>query len=192
MKLTRPAPYLTTLCFLFAVLLGASSSAYAQFETATVLGSVRDAAGAAIPGAKITLKNTATGITANAMTDGEGNYQFFNVKIGDYQVTAELQGFATAVAENVVVTVNARQRVDLNLRAGAVTDTVVITDAAPLLESDSSDRGQVIDKEQIVNLRLNGRSYADLALLAPGVRASELNTPDSGGRDASFNVNGLR
>ncbi len=192
MKLTRTAPCLMTLCFLFAVLIGAVSNAYAQFETATVLGTVRDAAGAIIPGAKVTLKNTATGITANAATDGEGNYQFFNVKIGDYQVTAELPGFASAVAENVSVTVNARQRVDLNLRAGAVTDTVVITDAAPLLETDSSDRGQVVDKEQIVNLPLNGRSYADLALLAPGVRQSELGTQEAGARDASFNVNGLR
>ncbi len=192
MKFTRPAPYLLTLYFLFAVLIGASSSVYAQFETATVLGTVRDTAGAIIPGVGVILRNTATGITANATTDDEGNYQFFNVKIGDYQVTAEMQGFASAVAENISVTVNARQRVDLNLRAGEVTETVVITDAAPLLEADSSDRGQVIDREQIVNLPLNGRSYADLALLAPGVRQSELNTPDSGGRDASFNVNGLR
>jgi hypothetical protein len=181
-----------TLCFLFAILIGASSSVYAQFETATVLGTVRDAAGAIIPNVTVTLKNTATGITANAKTDDEGNYQFLNVKIGVYQVTAELPGFAPAMADNISVTVNARQRVDINLSPKGVSDTVMITDAAPLLEADSSDRGQVIDKEQIVNLPLNGRSYADLALLAPGVRQSELNTPDSGGRDASFNVNGLR
>ncbi|MGH9846163.1 MAG: carboxypeptidase regulatory-like domain-containing protein, partial [Blastocatellia bacterium] len=192
MKITRVLSHLVFVCFAFAILVGGSSIAYAQFETATVLGTVRDAGGAIIPGANVVLKNTATGITANARTDGEGSYQFLNVKIGTYEVTAEMQGFASAKAENISVTVNARQRVDLNLRAGAVTDAVVITDAAPLLETDSSERGQVIDKEQIVNLPLNGRSYADLTLLAPGVRASELNTPDSGGRDASFNVNGLR
>ena len=87
---------------------------------------------------------------------------------------AELQGFSAADAENVAVTVNARQRVDLTLKVGNVGETVVVTGAARLLESESSDRGQVIGKEQIVNLPLNGRAYADLALLSPGVRQSAI------------------
>ena len=86
------------------------------------------------------------------------------------------------------MTVNARQRVDLTLTVGNVGETVEVTGAATLLETDSSDRGQVIAKEQIVNLPLNGRTYADLALLSPGVRRSAI----SESRDASFNVNGLR
>ncbi len=61
-------------------------AAYAQFDTATVLGTVTDSAGSAIPGATITLKNSATGVTVTAQTDENGNYQFFNVKIGPYQV----------------------------------------------------------------------------------------------------------
>ena len=101
---------------------------------------------------------------------------------------AELQGFSAAEAEDVQVTVNARLRVDLTLKVGNVGETVVVTGAATLLETESSDRGQVIGKEQIVNLPLNGRAYADLALLSPGVRRSAI--ADS--RDASFNVNGLR
>ena len=101
---------------------------------------------------------------------------------------AELQGFSAAEAEDVQVTVNARLRVDLALKVGNVGETVVVTGAATLLESESSDRGQVIGKEQIVNLPLNGRAYADLALLSPGVRRSAI----SESRDASFNVNGLR
>jgi hypothetical protein len=100
----------------------------------------------------VTLKNVATGITHNAQTDEDGNYQFNNVKIGVYHITAEAPGFAKAVAESIQVTVNARQRVDLTLRAGAVSETVIITDTAPLLETESSDRGQVINREQIVNL----------------------------------------
>jgi hypothetical protein len=87
----------------------------------------------------------------------------------------------------VKVTVNARQRVDLTLQVGAITDSVLVTGAAKLVETDSSDRGTVIATEQIVNLPLNGRAYADLALLSPGVRRSDISA-----RDASFNVHGLR
>jgi hypothetical protein len=173
-------------------MLMAAATARAQFDTAVVLGTVRDPNGAILSKATVTLKNIATGITATSQTDEDGNYQFFNVKIGAYQVAAEAQGFSRAVADNIQVTVNARQRIDLTLKAGAVTDTVMITDVAPLLETESSDRGQVINRQQIVNLPLNGRSYADLALLAPGVRRSILAAQESGTRDASFNVNGLR
>ena len=162
--------------------------ALAQFDTATVLGAIKDSSGAVVPGATVTLKNVATGITANAVTDAEGSYQFLNVRIGTYTVRAELQGFSAAEAKEVAVTVGARQRVDLTLAIGKVGETVEVTGISPLLQTDSSDRGQIIAKEQIVNLPLNGRAYADLALLSPGVRRSAI----SDSRDASFNVNGLR
>ena len=169
-------------------ILASASSAFAQFDTASVLGTVRDSTGAVVPGATVTLKNVSTGILANTVSDDKGDYQFQNVRIGSYTVRAELQGFSAAEAEDVQVTVNARLRVDLALKVGNVGETVVVTGAATLLESESSDRGQVIGKEQIVNLPLNGRAYADLALLSPGVRRSAI----SDSRDASFNVNGLR
>ncbi len=166
---------------------------YGQFDTATVLGTVTDVNGAAVPRATVTLRNTATGVTVTATTDENGNFQIFNVRIGLYTVSAEAPGFARAIAENIQVTVNARQRVDLALKAGAVTETVTISaDNLQLLETETSDRGQVINRQQIVNLPLNGRAYADLALLSPGVRKSVLNNQGSGGRDGSFNVNGLR
>src|SRR5262245_46479304 len=187
MKSRIPAVLLT-----YLLMLTAAATAFAQFDTAVVLGSVRDPNGAVLPKATVTLKNLATGVTATAQTDDDGNYQFFNVKIGAYQVTAEAQGFARAVAENIQVTVNARQRVDLALKAGEVTEAVTIASDAVQLETESSDRGQVINRQQIVNLPLNGRAYADLALLSPGVRKSILNNQESGGRDASFNINGLR
>jgi hypothetical protein len=180
------------LLFTFLLLLGNVMTVHAQFDTATVLGAVSDTNGGGVPNATVTLKNVQTGTVATVKTDESGNYQFAGVKIGTYQVTAEAQGFSTAVADKVEATVNARQRVDLTLSAGAVTETVNITAATPLLETASSERGQVITREQIVNLPLNGRSYADLALLSPGVRKSVLNNNSSGGRDASFNVNGLR
>src|SRR6188472_194680 len=162
--------------------------ASAQFDAATVLGTVADATGGVVPGATVTLKNTETGITAVTISDSEGRYQFLNVRIGVYSLRAELQGFSAAIADKIPVTVNARQRVDLTMKVGEVGETVEVTGAARLLETESSDRGQVIGHEQIVNLPLNGRAYADLALLSPGVRKSSI----SESRDGSFNVNGLR
>jgi hypothetical protein len=178
--------------FLCLLVISAVNTAFAQFDSATVLGAIRDSSGAAMPGVTVTLKNIDTGLSVTAQTDGDGNFQFTNVRIGNYRVSAEKQGFSTAVAERVNVTVNARQRVDLAMQPGAVTESVVITDAAQLLETDSSGRGQLVQREQIVNLPLNGRSSANLALLTPGVRESNQNAATGSGREASFNVNGLR
>ena len=162
--------------------------AHAQFDSGTVLGRVVDQSEATAPGTSVTLTNVATGQQAVAVTDASGGYQFLNVRVGTYRLEAALSGFVTAAAPEVVVTVNARQRVDFTLRVGGAGETVEVSGAVRALETDSSDRGQVIRQEQIVNLPLNGRAYADLALLSPGVRKSAI----SGSRDASFNVNGMR
>jgi hypothetical protein len=173
---------------LFLLLTTCAAACLAQFETAVVLGTVTDSTQAVVTGVRMTLENVATGVRVERSTDANGNYEFPNVRIGRYRVTAEKEGFQRAVAEEFTVTINARQRVDLMLQVGATAESVTVSAAARLLETDSSDRGQVIGSEQIVNLPLNGRAYADLALLAPGVRKSAI----SSSRDASFNVNGLR
>ncbi len=143
--------------------------------------------------ANVTLKNIATDISQNTTTDANGDFQFVNVKIGNYQVIVGANGFNKTVADKINVTVNARQRVDLALQVATTVETVTITDAANTLQTDSSEVGQVIQKKQIVALPLNGRSYANLALLAPGVRESHTNSSiGGGGREAAFNVNGLR
>src|SRR5690349_22221203 len=112
--------------FALAVLLLALLPApvFAQFDTSTVLGSIKDSTGAVVPGATVTLKNVATGISSTAVSDGEGNYQFLTVRVGTYTVRAELQGFSVAEARDVNVVVGARQRVDLTLAVGNVGETV--------------------------------------------------------------------
>ncbi len=192
MRITIRREFARLIPFLCLLFVSAVNTAFAQFDSATVLGAIHDSNGSAISGVTVTLKNVDTGLSVTAQTDGDGNFQFTNVRIGNYRVSAEKQGFSTAVAERVNVTVNARQRVDLTMQPGAVTESVVITDAAQLLETDSSVRGQVVQREQIVNLPLNGRSYANLALLTPGVHESSQNGITTAGREASFNVNGLR
>ncbi len=163
------------------------SVAEAQFDAATVLGRVLDESGGAMPGATVTLTSKSTNIAVTATADDTGGYQFLNVRVGDYTIEAQLQGFAVAKTD-VTVTVGARQRVDLSLKVGGIGESIEVTGASRVLETESSDRGQVIAHEQIVNLPLNGRAYADLALLSPGVRPSAIGTS----RDASFNVNGMR
>ena len=138
-----PEIRIRTLSFLLSALLALlPRPALAQFDSATVLGLITDETGAAVPGATVTLTNPATGIAPRASATSSGQYQFLNVRIGTYTLKAELQGFTTAVAENFTVTVNARQRVDLTMKVGDVGETVEVTGAARLLESESSDRGR--------------------------------------------------
>jgi hypothetical protein len=166
-----------------------------QSESADVLGTIRDASGTPVSGASITLLNQNTGIQAKTSTDETGGYTFSNVKVGKYTVSAELAGFSRAVASGVQVDVNARQRVDLNLQVGQITDSVTVTDAASALQTDSSEKGQVINTQQITELPLNGRNYSDLALLATNVHKSPIAnsfSPSGTPREGAFNVNGMR
>ncbi len=98
-------------------LLWTATFAWAQFDTAEVLGTVADPSGGAVAGASVTLTNLDTGIQAKTLTDASGNYDFFNVKVGRYSVTVEHAGFSKASANDVIVSVNARQRVDLPCRS---------------------------------------------------------------------------
>jgi hypothetical protein len=166
--------------------------AAAQFETATVVGTVRDSSGAVVPEAKVTLLNLLTGVSAERQSDGNGNFEFFTVRIGSYLVTAEKDGFQMALVDGVQVTVGARLRVDLSMTPGQVTERVEVTARQTQLQTDSSDRSQVITGDETRALPLNGREYSALALLAPGVKLSALNTGGLTPREGSFNVNGLR
>ena len=168
-----------------------ASSMQAQFETASVLGNVRDASGAIIPGASVALINDETRTEVDLTTNDRGGYEFTSVKVGQYHITAKAPGFNISSTTPFSVQVNARQRVDVALQAGA-SETVTVTGAASVLQTDDSERGQVIGTHEVENLPLNGRAYADLAALVPGVRRNLLENGSDSSRDASFNVNGQR
>jgi hypothetical protein len=190
MRLTVPRAL-----FVFVSTLLLTSSLWGQFETAEVLGSVHDPSGRGVPKASVTLTNQDTSIEAKTSTDDSGNYDFSNVKVGRYTVSVEATGFAKATAANIDVTVEARQRVDLSLQVGAVSQTVEVTGAATILETDSSEHTQVINTRQVAELPLNGRNYSDLALLATNVTRSPMAaafSPSATPREAAFNVNGMR
>src|SRR6476646_5254979 len=167
--------------------------AYAQFDTASVVGTVRDTTGAAMPDATVTLTNSETAVSLTRTTNSEGVYEFATVRPGAYVVTAEKSGFAVALVDAVQVQVGARQRVDLQMAVGQVSEKVEVTAAPPLVETETSQRGQVISETAIRELPLNGREYSSLALLTTGVRQSQLNkSTNSTPREGAFNVNGLR
>ncbi len=167
-------------------------AAFAQFESATVLGTVTDPSGAAIGEATVTLANVRTGVSQQSKTDASGNFLFVNQRLGSYTVRAEMSGFKVEETSAFDLTVDARQRVDMRLQIGNVSESVTVSDAASLLETDNSSRGQTINSREIGDLPLNGRAYADLTMLVPGVAKSALENGTDSSRDASYNVNGQR
>ncbi len=107
--------------------------AFGQFETSEVLGTIRDATQKPAANAAVTLINQDTGIEAKTSTDESGNYDFFNVKVGRYTITATLTGFSKFSSADIAVNVNARQRVDAVLQVGSVADTVTVSDQASIV-----------------------------------------------------------
>ena len=182
------------LCRVLPFLLLTVHPVLAQFDTAAIVGTVRDERGDSVPAAKITVLSKATGLSQIATTNATGDFVFPAVKIGEYKITAEMQGFSRTVVDNVTATVNARQRVDIMLKIGQVTETITVVESAPLLETDSSSKGQVIGEKQLANLPMLGRNYSKLALLTPGVRESQAGNQGDIAfrREGSYNVNGLR
>jgi hypothetical protein len=190
--IARPVTRILSLfAFLFFLFL-CSSPSFAQFESGTVLGTVHDPSGAIVSGVAVTLTNVRTGIVLHGLTDANGNFEFVSVHLGNYRLRAEATGFETSETDPFDLVVNARQRVDFTLKVGRAEEVVQVTGAVSLIETDTSSRGQLINPQQIVELPLNGRSYADLALLAPGVAKSPLENGTDSNRDASYHVNGGR
>lgn len=170
----------------------ACQTARAQFDSGAVLGNIKDPSSASVAGAKVELTDLAKGTRLVRQTDDSGSYEFDSVRPGDYTITVSATGFQSSSTDTFRVNVGARQRVDLALRLGEMSQTITVSGAAVQLETESSDRGQTVQGTEAVTLPLNGRAYADLAQLVPGVRRSLIATVASNPpRDASYNVNGL-
>ncbi len=175
--------------FLFAVLL--TCSALAQQETANITGEVKDTSGAVVPGASITLTNIETGVMVRSESNEQGIFLVPSLKPGPYSLTIEKPGFRKLVRSGITLQVNQFARVDVELQVGELTNTVEITQAATLLETETSSRGSVIDQKKIVDLPLNGRDYNQLALLSPGVLPTTPRLASVNFKGA-MNVNGNR
>ena len=164
----------------FVCLILCSQIVLAQVTTATIRGTIRDETGAVVPGISVIVRATETGTTRMAEADAQGRYVAPNLQVGNYEVRAELAGFQAAVRTGIRLTLGQMAVVDLTLTVGAVTESVVVTGEAPLVETTQSSVSQLVDERKIEDLPLSVRSYAELATLQVGV----LNTVDVGTNNA--------
>jgi hypothetical protein len=166
-------------------------SVHAQVDTGTILGTIRDATGAVIPGARVTIANEATSFTQTTTTSGSGNYVFTPLRIGTYSVAVEQPGFKKERKTGLELNIQQQLVVDFTLEPGEVATTVDVTGQAPILQTENGSVGQVVGRESVNDLPLNGRNYTFLARLTAGVNPGQ---PEGRGLNANgwFEANGTR
>ncbi len=183
---------------LFSALLVLSiSGAAAQTTTATLGGNVLDETQAVLPGVELTLTNVDNGATRTTLSGDEGGYLVRNLPPGEYELEAQLPGFQTAVSAGIQLTVGRQIQLNITLRVGEVSERVVVTGEAALVETFSSSLRELVDERKIRDLPLNGRSYEQLAMLQPGVTAFYGTTSEGTGAGHTdsgqrFSVGGAR
>ena len=143
--------------------------ARAQVAGGAISGKVIDSNGAVLPGAQVTIRNKATGVATDLVTNEEGVYRAPNLLPGDYEVTATAKNFNTVVQKGIVLTVGADLTIDLQLQPGGVGMTVVVRDEPPSVDTTTPTLGAVVSERTIVELPLNGRDWTSLATLQPGI-----------------------
>jgi hypothetical protein len=179
------------LCVLGASVLLSGGWLFAQVDTGTILGTVKDSSGAVVPDAQVTIINQGTGFSLTTKTSNVGAYIFTPIKIGTYTVQATMAGFQKAVQLNAKVDVQQQLVVDLTLVPGQITQTVEVSAAPPVLQTQSGSVGQVVGNQQVNDLPLNGRNFTFLAQTIAGVHMSGqsgMGASATGG----FSANGTR
>ena len=171
--------------------------AQAQVTTADILGRVTDSSGAVLPGASITIVNTATRDTRTLVSNETGDYVFNLLPIGTYTVTVELQGFSTQMA-TVTVASGDRARVDAKLNLGTVSENIQVTAEAAVLQTDASTVGSLINEKAVQDLPVSGRNIIRLVQLIPGANEGAVSStangtrPDDRRQTSSVSVNGTQ
>jgi len=179
--------------FSFIVLLGFCVAAFTQTGSSNITGTIRDSNGAAVPGATVTAKNDATGVTSTQTTTDSGLYSFSSLPVGSYSITVEKQGFKTLLKTNNALQVGEPLTVDGTLEIGQVSETVTVTGGAEQLQQSNATIGNVVEQKAIEALPLNGRNPLTLLLLEPGVVQRSFGGVGSGvhvngSRDRAYNV----
>lgn len=146
---------------------------YGQVTLATVIGRVTDSSGAVIPNCKVTLRNEATNVTLNTATNTVGEYVLPNIVPGNYQLSATANGFSSYIVSHIIVEVGQTVRRNVSLSVGGAETVIHVTSDVPLVQTDTTSVGNVIESKQIQSIPLNGRTNIfGLLALAPGVQAA--------------------
>lgn len=185
--------------FALALLLpGSALLLHAQTLDTGILGTITDPTGAAVAGATVTITQTGTGIKRTSQTAADGKYEVRYLVPGEYAVEVQATGFRAARAASLTLQINQQARLDVALQVGEVQQTIDVSATTPLLQTENGTLGEVVGRERIVNLPINGRTFTQLAALTPGVRVTEVNQYSStggsriianGARDAWLQVN---
>jgi hypothetical protein len=173
------------------------NQAFAQVGAANLTGTVKDDQGNPLPGVSVSAKNSETGFERTDITDDSGMYRIPSLPPGKYDITASIQGFATQVQKGVSLYVGTTSDIEFGMRLSATAETMEISGETPLIESTESHIATVVTPEQVENLPLNGRQFANLGALAPGTtltvhpdptRPSNLAVSLIGGSGRNMNV----
>jgi hypothetical protein len=178
---------------LVLLLLSVSPSLFGQAVNATLLGTITDASGAIVAGAKVTATEAATGLIHESVTNESGNFTFPNMEPGTYSLTAEAKGFKKEAHQNIDLLTNTSSRVDFSLAPGSMSETVEVTTAPPALQTDRADISTNIEAHQIANLPLSsGNSFQSLLNTVPGMAPVVFNNSQffNANNDLSVNSNG--
>ncbi|MGA2743023.1 MAG: carboxypeptidase regulatory-like domain-containing protein, partial [Bryobacteraceae bacterium] len=160
---------------------------YAQLDTGAISGTVKDSSGAVLQAAKVTITQTETGIAVSLLTNNDGFYSAPALHIGHYNVSASAAGFATETQKGLELRVQDRLNIDFGLAPGQTNTIVTVEGGAPLLQTEDTSMGQVVDDATMQNLPLNGRNYIQLATLGAGTSPSR-----RGAERDTFIANGAR
>ncbi len=185
MGLTRFAVIGAALCLLAAAV-------FAQSDTASISGFVKDATGGVVPNASVSVRNEATGLDRKTATNESGYYVASSLPPGFYTVTIEATGFKRYVKTQNKLDANIPGVVSATLEVGTVTESVEVVAAVAQLQTESATLGKLIEEKQIKNMMLNGRNPLYLAQLKPGVRGGTMNAFSFGLTTAGLNINGGR
>ena len=150
-----------------------ASTAAAQVTTGSILGTVRDTSGAAVAGAQVTISESNKGTSQRVVTGEDGTFLAPFLVPGTYAVAVEMASFKRQVRDGIILQVDQKARIDVALEVGNVTETVSVTAMAPLVKSESAELGDVIEEKAVRELPLNGRNFAQLVYLVPGVTAGQ-------------------
>ena len=168
---------------LIALALGRALLPAAQAQTSggSLIGRVLDKDGAALPGATVTATQKDTGFNRSTVTETDGNYRLPSLPVGAYNITVELNGFATVTIEDVRLSVASQREINVDMSPSTVEESITVVDEAPLVQTTPAI-GTIVSEQQLENLPLNGRQFANLAVLAPGTGLNYNSDPTKPGQ----------